>query len=108
MVTAELAVALPALVVVVGMAFAGLGAMTAQLGCADAAAVAARLAARGEPDPVVRAAAARAEPAARIVISRSAVAVEVDVSRHLGGPGIFDRLGVTVAGAAVAPLEPSD
>jgi hypothetical protein len=107
MVTAELAVAFPALVLVVAMALGGLAAMTAQVRCADAAAVGARLAARGESDPVVRAAAARAEPGSRVSLVRSADTVEVAVSRRLAGPGVLGRLGLTVTETAVAPLEPT-
>jgi Flp pilus assembly protein TadG len=107
MVTAELAVALPALVLVVGAAFGGIAAMTAQLRCADAAAVGARLAARGESDSVVLAGAARAEPGGQVTVARAATTVEVEVSRRLIGPGILDRLGLTVTETAVAPLEPT-
>src|SRR3954468_10642519 len=57
MVTAELAVALPALVLVLALAIGVLAVGTTRLRCADAARTAARLAARGEPLAVVRAAA---------------------------------------------------
>ena len=47
--TAELAVALPALVLVLAVALAGLDLGVAQVRCVDAARVGARLLARGEP-----------------------------------------------------------
>jgi Flp pilus assembly protein TadG len=107
MVTAELAVALPALAIVVGAAFGGVSAMTAQLRCADAAAAASRLAARGESDGAVRAAAQAAEPGATVSISRSTMTVKVVVAKRLAGPGALHGLGVTVRQVSVAPLEPT-
>lgn len=62
MVTAELAVALPALLVVLAGALWALLAVAGQMRCVDAARVGARLAARGESAAVVRAAAERAAP----------------------------------------------
>ena len=63
MVTAEFAVALPAFVLVVVAALYGVAVVTAQLRCADAAAVAARMAARGESPSTVRTTAFAAAPA---------------------------------------------
>jgi hypothetical protein len=55
----------------------------------------------------VLAGAARAEPGGQVTVARAATTVEVEVSRRLVGPGILDRLGLTVTETAVAPLEPT-
>jgi hypothetical protein len=107
MVTAELAVGLPALAVVVGFAFAGLAALTAQIRCADAAAISARLAGRGESAAVVRTAALdAAPPGATLRVSSGSATVTTQVSVRLAGPGFLHRLGFTVMERSVAPLEP--
>jgi Flp pilus assembly protein TadG len=62
MATAELAVALPVLVVLVAAAMTAISVLTAQLRCVDAAREAARAAARGEQMAVVRALAQRSGP----------------------------------------------
>lgn len=103
-VTAEAAVALPALVVVLLASLAGLAAMAGQVRCVDAARAGARVAARGEPDTVARAAAAQAAPDAAVVsLSRAGGLVRVEVRARVSlGP----RLGsVTLAAAAVAADE---
>jgi hypothetical protein len=108
MVTAELAVALPALVVVVAAALAGVGAMTDQLRCADAAGTAVRLAARGEPPAMVRSVVARSAPhGAELSLVTSATTVTATVTARLSAPGILARFGsVVTSGRAVAALEP--
>lgn len=106
MVTAELAVALPALVVVVAAALGGIAAMTAQVRCADAAATAARLAGRGEPAAVVAAATTAAAPGATLHLSWSAATVTATVTRRVRGPGALGRVGVTVSESSIAPREP--
>jgi hypothetical protein len=67
MVTAELAVALPAIVLALLFGLAAVSAMTMRMRCADAAAVGARLAARGESAAAVATAARRAAPAGAVV-----------------------------------------
>jgi len=80
MATAELAVVLPAIVLALLMSVGAVSAATARMRCADAASVAARLAARGEaPDDVV-AAAHRVAPVGAVVrLSGTASTVEVTV-----------------------------
>ena len=109
MVTAELALALPSLVVALALALWAVSAVSAQVRCVDAARSAARAAARGEPDAAVEAAARAAAPAgATVTVARAAGLVEVDVAVHVhplpGGPGA--RLpALTVHAAATAPDE---
>ena len=62
MATAEVAVALPALVLLVAAAMTAVSMVTAQLRCVDAAREAARAAARGEGATVVRSLAERSAP----------------------------------------------
>jgi len=88
MVTAELAVALPALVLVLALAIGVLAVGTARLRCADAAQAAARLAARGEPVATVRAAAARiASPGVEVRVAGTTTDVTVEVSAAVSLPG---------------------
>lgn len=61
-VTAEAAMALPALVLVLAAGLWAITVVAAQLACVDAARAGARAAARGEPVPAVVAAAIRAAP----------------------------------------------
>src|SRR4051794_41974280 len=80
MVTAELAVALPTVVVTLLAALTALFAVTTQLRCTDAAAAAARLVARGETTAVAEAAArpvAGATAEVRVVPSNTSVTVVV-------------------------------
>ena len=67
MVTAELVVVLPAIVLAMLFGLAAVSAMTMRMRCADAAEVGARLAARGESASTVIAAARRAAPAGAVV-----------------------------------------
>ena len=54
MATAELALALPAVILVLALCLTGLTLAVDQIRCEDAARVAARAASRGEPGPLVR------------------------------------------------------
>jgi Flp pilus assembly protein TadG len=102
MVTVEAAIALCALVGVLGLALAGIVAVTDQLRCTDAAREAARLTARGEPDQG-RAAAERIAPSgASIAIRVDGDAIAVDVSA--APVGLLP--GITVTGQAYAVAEP--
>jgi hypothetical protein len=107
MVTAELAVALPALVLVLVAALYGVALITAQLRCVDAAAVGARLAARGETGQLARSTALDAAPAgAGLEISRSATVVTATVTVRVAPLGLSRLLpGVTVVGHASDDVE---
>lgn len=107
MVTAELAVALPALVLVIVAGLYGVALVTAQLRCVDAAAVGARLAARGEGAQLVHAAALdAAPPAARLAIAHSSTVVTATVTARVAPPGLSRLLpGVTVVGRASDDVE---
>jgi hypothetical protein len=107
-VTAETAVALPALVVVLALAMWAVGAVTAQLRCVDAARLGARAVARGESAQVSRAAALEAAPrGATVTVRRQGDLVVVQVRARARLPGGWggDRTSLAVQGRAVAPLE---
>jgi Flp pilus assembly protein TadG len=107
-VTAETAVVLPALVVMLAIALWGVGAAVAQMRCVDAARAAARAVARGENVGAARAAAAAIAPdRATIAISPAGRDVRVEVSAGVPPPGPgFARLELlTVRAAAVAEAE---
>jgi Flp pilus assembly protein TadG len=104
-VTAELAVALPSLVLLLGVVLAVGQLMLAQIGCIDGARAAARLAARGEPSGRVAAAvAAAAPPGATFVLGRGGgeVRVRVTASVRLPLPAVP---AVAVVATAVAADE---
>jgi Flp pilus assembly protein TadG len=109
MVTAEFAVALPALVLVVLAALAGVAVMTAQLRCVDAADVAARMAARGDASALVRNTAMSGAPGgAQLQVVTTATFVTATVRAHLSPPGLARFLpSVTVQAHVVEALEPS-
>ncbi len=69
--TAELAVGLPVVVLVLGVCLGGLGIATAQLRAHDAAADAARLLGRGEPVTRAEALVARTAPGGRLSVARA-------------------------------------
>ena len=103
-VTAELAVALPVVVVLLLAVLALTTTSVARLQVTDAARSAARAAALGEADSVVRAAATRVGgDRVSVQVSRSGPWVDVTVSRSVGG-GPFAPF--TVAGSATAWVEP--
>jgi Flp pilus assembly protein TadG len=89
MVTAETAVVLPVLLLVLAGAVAAVVVVGAQLRCVDAAREAARAASRGEPDSVVLGMATHAAPDGAVTV--------------LGGDGAAVRVTVS---ARVAPLGP--
>lgn len=91
--TAEFAVALPALVLVLGIALGGLGLGLDEVRCIDAARSAVRLLARGESLADVRAEAVRAGPdGAAVSIDATGTTVAVTVTGHL--PGTLADLGL--------------
>jgi len=105
-VTAEAAVALPALVLVIAAAVGAVTAVTTQLRCLDGAREAARAAARSEPEVVVRDLATRAGPpggTAEVSTEGDRVTVTVRARVHLLG-GLLPDL--TVTGRAVGLHEP--
>ena len=108
-VTAETAVLLPVLLVVLAAAIGVLACVAAQLRCVDAARAAARVAARGEVPAMVQATGQRlAPPGARVVVGATGDSVEVVVSARVRPFGAGLRLlpSVEVSGRAVAVLEP--
>ncbi len=105
MVTAELAAALPVLMIIVAVALSYVSVAERRVRAADAAREAARAAARGDPATGSRLAAAEA-PGASVTIRRAGdqVIARVEITVHpLGGwlPG------VTLAEHAVAASEPT-
>lgn len=102
-VTAELAVGLPALVLLVLAALTAVSAVVTKLQCVDAAREAARTAARGEAgEPAGR----RAAPAgARIAVAVQEGTVRATVSVQMRPLGPY-LPGVPVTGVAVAEREP--
>ncbi|MGV9269920.1 TadE family type IV pilus minor pilin [Kitasatospora sp. NPDC003701] len=104
-VTAETAVALPALVLLAVMLIWGVLAAAAQIRCVDAARVGARAAARGEADAAEIARAA-APPGAAVRVAVEADTVRVTVDAPSAAPGrLAGLLSVRLGAAAVAARE---
>lgn len=106
-VTAETAVVLPVLLVVLAVAVWVLVAVSGQLRCADAAGAGVRSAARGESAAAVRAVVqATAPDGATVQVHRRGDQVEVVVTAHVRPFGSRVRLpGVRLTGRAVALAE---
>lgn len=107
-VTAETAVLLPVLLVVLAAAVWVLAALSAQLRCVDAARAGARDAARGETSEVVRATAQRLSPDGAVVVTApNGDLVEVRVTAQIRPFGSLLRVlpAVTVSGRATAAVE---
>ncbi|HWH29221.1 MAG TPA: TadE family type IV pilus minor pilin [Mycobacteriales bacterium] len=107
-VTAETALALPVLLAVLAVALWAVAAVSAQLRCADAAAGAARAAARGEPPDAVTALARRLAPeGADVQVGGDGDEVVVVVTARVAPPAVAAVLpGLEVEGRAVALREP--
>lgn len=108
MVTAETAVALPALVLVLFLCLWGIVAGNAMLRCADASRMGARAMARGDSDDQVRRVIASTAPAgASSVLSRDGRVVSVVVRAPVPrfGPMRILLPALSVRGSAVAPVE---
>jgi len=106
MVTAELAVAIPSVVLVLGFCLVAVNAAVDQIRCVDAARVAARAAARGDDRARVSALAAESAPAgARVQVSGVGGGVRVVVSVRTGGWGVLP--GWELSASAVTPVESS-
>jgi hypothetical protein len=109
--TAELAVVLPALVLLAVLGVWSVLVGAAQLRCTDAAGVGARALARGEPaDEVSRVVAEVAPRGARVQLGGAGelVVVEVRAVVPLPGPWGADGPGVSVGDRAVALDESTD
>jgi hypothetical protein len=103
MVTAELAVAVPVVVVVLALGLSAIRLGIDEVRCVDAARLAARALARGDSDGSARALAATAGPLGASVVVRSSgpeVSATVTASRDLAGWRL-----VTVRGSATAVRE---
>ncbi|MEV8095918.1 TadE family type IV pilus minor pilin [Kitasatospora sp. NPDC085879] len=103
--TAETAVAMPAMVLLAAMLIWGVVAAAGQIRCVDAARIAARAAARGDTDAVAAARAA-APPGASVEIAQDAETVRVTVEAPFLAPGrIGAGLSVRLGASAVAARE---
>lgn len=108
MVTAEAAVVLPVLLVVLAAAIWVLAAVAGQLRCVDAARAAARAAARGDAPPAVLAAAMEVAPAgAAVQVQRAGGQVRVLVRAEVRpfGEALSRLPGMPVSGRAAALVE---
>jgi Flp pilus assembly protein TadG len=104
MVTAELAVCLPVLVLLLAVALGTVSVASARIRVADAAREAARLAARGDDSGVARLIRDDA-PGIKIAISRSGTEVSATATSHAGLLGSA-LPAVAVTATSVAALEP--
>lgn len=105
MVTAELAVALPALVLLLAVSLGGVAAAADQIRCLDAARLAGRAAARGDPPGRVQQLALRAAPpGASVTVSRRGADVVVEIRAVTGGWGGLVP-SWRLAAVAVTPAE---
>ncbi len=107
-VTAEAAVVLPVLLVVLAAALWVLASVSAQLSCVDAARAGARAAARGDAAGQVRTAALAVAPAgARIAVTLHGdeVVVRVDAEVHPFGPALRRLPATPVSARASAHVE---
>jgi Flp pilus assembly protein TadG len=105
MVTAETAVVLPVLLLVLAGAVAAMIAVGAQLRCVDAAREGARSAARGDPTAAVTAVAARvAPPGAAVQVGGGGDLVQVTVSADVTPLGPLP-ISVRVSASAAARRE---
>jgi hypothetical protein len=106
MVTAELAVAIPSVVLVLALCLVAVNAAVDQIRCTDAVRLASRAAARGDDAARVQSLAAQAAPAgARVAVSRTGGAVRVTVSVRTGGWGALP--GWDLEATAETPVESS-
>jgi hypothetical protein len=109
--TAELAVVIPAVVLLAASGVWAVAAAAAQLRCVDAAGTGARALARGETTAAVSRAVAEVAPAgAAVSISRTdgLAVVEIRMTVRLPGPWPRAGPGVVVGDRAVAALEDVD
>lgn len=106
MVTAETAVVLPVLLLVLAGAVAAMIAVGAQLRCVDAAREGARSAARGDPAATVTAVAAAAAPSGAVIgVRNGGDQIEVTVSVLVKPLGALP-VSVRISASAAARREP--
>src|SRR6195952_4090112 len=108
MVTAETAMAMPALVIVLLMCMFGISAGQQMLQCGDAARLSARAYARGDGVLSSQALARKVAPdGSRVSIRKSGDSVTVDVATTLKGPGFLKTLlpSMSIHQTATAPME---
>ncbi len=106
--TAELALALPTLMLIIGVGIWVQSVVALQARCQDAARAGARAAARGDPDAAIRSAIGAALPAgAQLSIRRSGSQVTVSVRAAPAVPGVLASLvsAPSVTGSATAEDE---
>ncbi|MGI5165999.1 TadE family type IV pilus minor pilin [Spirillospora sp. CA-253888] len=107
MVTAEIALALPVLVLITTVCLWGVSVASVHLACADAARSGARAAARGEALTAVRAFVAEAVPAgATITVHRDAETSRVEITTRVRAPVAAGLPPLTVHAQAIAATEP--
>jgi len=105
--TLELAVAMPAVVLLLAVVLSGADVVVAQVGCVDAARAGARAAARGEDAAVVRASALAVAPrGASVTVGGGGGSVVVAVSSRRAALGRFGG-SVLTAATARAAVEPA-
>jgi len=100
---AEFAVALPAVLLVLGMVLGGVQLGALQVRVQDAAADAARSLGRGDPTSVIAARLARQVPGARLSSTRPGSLVCAHLETSAGGPAAL--LGLTVSASSCAQAE---
>ena len=106
--TAELALALPTLMLMIAVGIWMQSAVALQARCQDAARAGARAAARGDPDGTIRSALGAAMPAgAQVAISRQGDQVTVSIRASVPVPGGLSALvsAPSVSGSATAIAE---
>lgn len=105
MVTAELAVAIPSVVLVLALCLVAVNAAVDQIRCIDAARIASRAAARGDDSTRVHSLAVQAAPAgAHVAVSGAGDgAVRVTVTARTGGWGALPGWDLTAS--AETPVE---
>jgi hypothetical protein len=100
---AEFAVALPAVLLVLGMLLGGIQLGVLQVRVQDAAADAARSLGRGDASAVLAARLARQVPGARLTSTRSGALVCAHLAASAAGPAAL--LGLTVSATSCAQVE---
>jgi len=109
MATAELAVVLPAIVLVLAFSLGALGLASDQIRCVDAARAGARAASRGDSDSAVILVADRAAPSGSLVsVTRSGDLVRVSVVSRPPMVGSLFPSWLRAGSTASAAAEPSD
>lgn len=105
MVTAELAVGIMSVVVVLAMMLGAVGVGIAHVRTQEAARAGARAAARGDSSTNIRSIATKAMPGSRVKISRGGDTVSVQVAIKVSMP-FLRGAGVNVVATSVAEEEP--